>query len=198
MRRVSWMLVLCATGAVWAGIAPTFLPPSAHYQGRNSFSVNDGGNLLQGHVEFAVYDTQTQPLDGYNSEQGRYLYAYQVFNYGSSTAPLMYFTLLGANFSGLTLSSDDTLDGKASGGIESSGTRFEGTTKAIWDFANGTLIKGERSWFLFFSSNSDWVKGDYQVKALYNDDVPSPTTPEPLTLALLAAGAVLMRKRGKC
>lgn len=201
MKKLSLgILFLLAVSAVWAGLDPQYLPASTHYQGRNSFALNEGdGKYLIGHVEFAVYDTQEQSLTGYEGD-ARYVYAYQVFSYSTSTAPVTYFSLLGADFSGLNLDYDDTLGGEDSGGVSPTGSRLlDGDSKAVWDFANGTLIKSERSWFLFFYSNSDWVKGSFEVKASYNDDVAVPGDnggiPEPATLALLLCGAVLSLKR---
>lgn len=196
MRKLSFgLLFLLVAATSWAGMPGQYLPESTHYQGRNSFAVNEGdGKYLVGHVEFAVYDTQEQTLAGYEGD-GRYVYAYQVFSYSSSTAPLSYFSLLGANFSGIVQKYDDVLDGAASGGVTASGTRLaDQGAKAIWDFTEGTLVESERSWFLFFSSDADWTKGDFEVKATFDDDIP---IPEPITLGLLGGGILLMRRKRK-
>lgn len=192
MKRASLAMMCLLVGAtVWAGMAPSVLPASNHYQGRKSFFVNDGAGFVAGHVEFAVYDTQQQTLAGYSGAE-RYVYAYQVFTYATSTAPLTYFSLLGGNFSGVTLEYDDSLGGATSTGVSPTGSHADGSA-AIWDFADGSLIQGANSWFLFFRSNSDWVAGTVEVKSSFNDD--PPVVPEPATLALFAVGTVLSLKR---
>lgn len=197
MRRLTLgMSFLLAVSAVWAGIDPTYLPSSTHYQGRHSFFVNEGnGSILQGHLEFAVYDTQEQTLVGYEG-QARYVYAYQVFNYASSTASLNYFALTGLNpaiLGSTGIGSDNALGGQNSGGIEPTDEKLEETSQygqAVWNFANGTLIKSQRSWFLLLYSNHDYVTGSFEVKSTFNDEPPIPNTPEPATMALLACGAI--------
>jgi hypothetical protein len=200
MRKLS-LVVLCllAVSSVWAGIDPTYLPSSTHYQGRNSFYVNDGnGSILQGHLEFAVYDTQEQTISGYDGD-ARYIYAYQIFSYSSSTAALTYFSLAGFDtslVSSTVLGSDDSLGGAVSGGVSPTSNGFqESDTKAVWEFSDGKLVKLERSWFLLLYSDHDYKTGSYQVKATFNDDVPTPTTPEPATVALLAVGSILSMRR---
>jgi hypothetical protein len=88
------------------------------------------------------------------------------------------------------------LGGAVSGGVSPTSYGFEESdTKAVWSFSNGQLIKSERSWFLLLYSDHDYKTGSYQVKATFNDDVPTPTTPEPATVALLAAGSLLSLRR---
>jgi len=201
MKRASLaMMCLLVGSTVWAGMAPSVLPASNHYQGRKSFMVSDNGGIIAGHVEFAVYDTQQQTLAGYSRSE-RYVYAYQVFSYSSSTVSLNNFSLLGGSFSSAMLDSGDSLGGATTTGISPAGSGVaDGGSTAIWSFTDGTLIKGENSWFLVFYSNSDWVAGDYSVKSTYDDDLPvndpdDLPVPEPTTLALLAVGAVLSVKR---
>jgi hypothetical protein len=193
MKRATLATLCLLVGStVWAGLAPSILPASNHYQGRKSFFVSDAAGFVAGHVEFAVYDTQQQALAGYSGSE-RYVYAYQVFTYATSTAPLTYFSLLGGNFSGLTLQSDDALGGATTAGVSPTGTNATASA-AIWDFADGSLIKGANSWFLFFRSNSDWVAGSVEVKSSFNDDLPV-NVPEPATMALFAIGTILSIRR---
>jgi hypothetical protein len=197
MKRATLTILCLLVGStVWAGMAPSILPASSHYQGRNSFFVNDGGAFLVGHLEFAVYDTQQQSLAGYARSE-RYVYAYQIFSYASSTASINSFSLLGGSFTNAALDAGDTLDGVTTTGISSTGSGVtDAGAAAVWNFNSGTLIQGTNSWFLVFYSDTDWVKGDYAVKSTYNDDIPV-NIPEPITLAMMAIGAGLsiMRKR---
>ncbi len=189
--------------AVQAGLAPSYLPASSHYQGRNSFSetLNDG-STISGHLEFAVY-TGTQADDaivntGYEGEAD-FVYAYQIFNYQESDAAITYFAVTGVNPDSVELDAIDAMEDFATTGVEPSDGYFNAEeTKGIWEFNNTTLIQGAHSWFLFIYSDDDWIAGEIELQSTYDDDIPVPTAPEPATMVLLLGGTVLALKcRGR-
>ena len=204
MKKILFALVMLSllVSVTHAGLAPSILPPSSHYQGQYSDSFLDG--TLDIRLEFAVYkDNEAQTMQewtGYTGEAD-YVYAYQVFSEQSSTAALTYFALTGINPSTIAdvendISENESLNGGAiqSGGVEPASSDFNtSVTKAIWQFDEGTLVQGERSWFLFLYSDSDWIAGGIEFQPS-NDDIPIPEVPEPATLALLAFGAILSLK----
>ena len=193
---------------VQAGLDPSYLPPSTYYQGRHSFSEDMGnGVVISGHLEFAVYigtDAENAiTMTGYEGEAD-YVYAYQVFNYQESDAAITYFAVTGIDPTTVESDGIDAMQDFSGSGIEPSNYGFNADqTKGVWEFNNATLIQGEKSWFLFIYSDYDWVAGDMQMQAFYDDDIPvsiddgSNNVPEPLTLALLLGGAVLSLKRKK-
>jgi len=210
----TFMALLLLVSVTHAGLAPSILPPSSHYQGQHDRSINLGSEgTLDIHLEFAVYRDETssggidesqaiQDLTGHTGNSN-YVYAYQIFCEQSSTAALTYFALTGINSAAIAdiqndISQAGSLNGTSSGGVEPSNSGFNASvTKAIWEFDGGSIAQGERSWFLFLYSDYDWIKGDIQVKPLADDDIPIPGVPEPATLVLLACGALLSLKRRK-
>ena len=212
MKKIKSLMFLVTTfvlvaSIAQAGLAPSNLPSSSYYQGRHSFSEDMGsGVVISGHLEFAVY-TGTEALDaieatGYEGDAD-YVYAYQVFNYQESDAAMTYFAVTGVDPA--TVESDNINameDFSGSGtGIEPSNYGFNiDQTKGVWEFNSTTLIQGEKSWFLFIYSDHDWIAGDIQLQAIYDDDVPVPINdgsneiPEPMTLALLLGGVVMCLK----
>ena len=190
-------------GVVQAGLAPSILPESSHYQGRHSFSeVVGDGEKVEGHLEFAVY-TGTQAEDmisdtGYQGEAD-FVYAYQIFNYQESDAALTYFAVTGINPATVEAGSIGAMDDLAGGIQPDDGGYFNASeTKGIWEFNNAKLIQGAQSWFLFVYSNYDWVPGGMELQTTYDDDIPTPEVPEPMTLALFLGGTVLsLRRRHK-
>jgi hypothetical protein len=205
------MSLLLLVSVTHAGVVPSILPTTAdtHYYGAHDRSFDLGAEgTLDIHLEFAVYSgTQAQDMQDWTGYTGQadYVYAYQVFCEESSTAALNYFALTGVNPSTIAdvqkdIGENESLNNGTtqSGGVEPTSSDFNASvTKAIWQFDQGTLAQGERSWFLFLYSDYDWIKGDIQIQPLADDDIPTPGIPEPATLALLACGAILSLKRRK-
>jgi hypothetical protein len=216
MRNAAWMgMVVLAilVPAVNAGYTPSELPGGyiGGWEGKSSYAVNlAGGQVLQGHIEFAVYDSQAAGnQDMFVPGDRRYLYAYQIFNIGNqATAALSYFGITGITPSGIT-SRDDTGTYAVADGVDATASSINlSKTAASFEFDNGILAVGKKSYFLLLGSNAAPVVGGYEVVAPAddgdvpipgdNDDVPSPDTavPEPATIALLLGGVLMgLRKR---
>ena len=108
LRAIASILIvtLYTTNAMSA--SNEYLPHSDHYQGQAYF--DDFG--YKGHIEFAVYDTETNPdqfvgRDGFDqspsldwwtasaADNSRFIYAYQIFLDNISSEVIEYFGLLG-------------------------------------------------------------------------------------------------------
>ncbi|MHC4499810.1 MAG: PEP-CTERM sorting domain-containing protein [Planctomycetota bacterium] len=151
---------------------------------------------LRGRIDFAVYDTEhaeygDEYLDvGIEAPgEGRYIYAYQIFNdYFVSEEAVAYFALLGID--------ESTVDGIGSqedpeSGVEPGDTFLDGVeSRAVWEFNGSDMYvwAGEHSWFLVFGSDDGPVAGDYEIRGPDSVMVPAP---EPSTVALLGLGSVI-------
>jgi hypothetical protein len=216
MKRIRLLSLLFVSALFVQNAAATLLPYSSYYQGRDYFS----GAGVSGYVDFAVYDTEglyrnewaganyTAPGDG------RYIYAYQVFNDATSTDAIVAFTIMGLGGIPHLLIGIDTMTSQnpwenyqlITEGVEPTDTAVNIgdpnssiPTQATWKFwgsSDALLVADEYSWFLIFSSDSPWVEGDYEVRT--EGGSPITSNPEPATLALLGAGsAILLTKRKK-
>jgi len=199
-----------------------YIPASTLYDGYTYYGEDvetaDGTSYMQGRIDFAVYDTtagnEWATITGYdNPGNGRYVYAYQIFNdyEGYSEVPIQAFSVLGLDgaeisvIAGSVGTEEDPL-----GGQDASDTALSDTT-VTWNFAyldldnDYTIGTDGHSFFLIFSSDASWTKGDYSLEA-YNPEFPAPggtatggtSVPEPITVALLGLGglvAVAKRKR---
>lgn len=203
----SFLAVALLAGQAAAGVLPESSYSSdwqgSVFYGLSGTSENEQG--LKGQVDFAVYDTEDLQFEG---EQGlfsdfdmpdgdQYLYAYQISNdlIGISETEISYFGLLGITEGTdyLTFSSSDSPDDPSDEGIEpASGSQAE------WNFHgdSGLVEAGDHSWFLFVTSSSAPIIGDYEVRGPA-DDLPVPGhAPEPATIVMLGtAGIFLVRKR---
>lgn len=206
--RLLSLLFLAVLFVQSADAVLTYLPYSSHYQGTSYFDYTDTG--VRGRVEFAVYDT----LGPYGNEwadptgfatpgDGRYVYAYQIFNDDDSADIIEGFTMWANDYHVLDISGMGAQDPQEADYIfdldfvepTDSGTS-NGGQQAWWAFDGGFFVAGEDSWFLIFSSNNDWTAGSYWIGPI--SDVPPVPNPEPCTLALLGLGsAVLFTKRKK-
>jgi hypothetical protein len=171
------------------------------WQGSRIYNDN-GFNVL---IEFTVYDTETYlnefiGTDGFvNPGQGRYIYAYQIFNHPSADEDIEYFSIFGID----TTIHEATIDGLSSqdDGEEGTPTSDEyfddDPARIVWEFDWGILIPGEHSYFLVFSSNYEPVVGDYEIRSFEEEgDAPIPEVPEPGILTLLGiGGAMIFTKR---
>jgi hypothetical protein len=188
------------------------LPDSSHYSGTSYYGINLGGGKIQaGRIEFAVYDTVTSPDEfggsgGYTAPgEGRYIYAYQIFNnasndFGQTNASIPYFVIkeLGAD----AISSGNNIGRveDSTGGVDATsyGLNVDRTT-ATFEFANGTLSAGKNSWFLILRSDQDWKKGTYSMQPPQDTEVPIPdsSVPEPMTMVLLLGGMAILFRRNR-
>jgi hypothetical protein len=196
-RKIRFFSLLVAA-TLFAQNASATLEPileSSYYDGY-VFYYEDG---LFGRIDFAVYDTLD---DEYGDEyldigitkpgDGQYIYAYQIFNdYYSSAESVAYFALLDISGDSIDIDSIGSQEDPQSGIEPGSAYLNEDDYKIVWEFNGdaGYIIAGEHSWFLIFSSDNDWVAGDYEIKG--PDDVPVPV-PEPATVALLGIGSMLI------
>ncbi len=186
------------------------LPSSSYQGGKWEGSIThtqDGFNTL---IEFNVYDTQggNEWVDaGYEAPgDGRYIYAYQIYNAASDTKDVGYFeifgkagnTLTGGEISGLDSEQDPTSSGQQQG-IKPYQAGFNDTEKKVsWEFLDaggdfGVVGQARHSYFLTFSSDQAPIAGAYEIKPPATD-FPIPT-PEPTTIALLGAGSLLLVRK---
>lgn len=211
MKRV--MIVLAALAmAISANAALTLtdLPDGyiADWAGKSTYYVQVGASsYLHGHIEFAVYDTQTMTGDlGFTAPgDRRYVYAYQIFNTGEyCNATLSHFGLTGIDPE--TIESVDDIDtAEVASGIDATEMGFNlSKTKAIYKFGEGLLLVDGKSYILLIGSDAAPIVGSYEMTATEDDDLPvpggdsgdTPPIPEPATLAMLLGGALLgLRKR---
>jgi hypothetical protein len=202
MKGIKLLSLLFVAALFVQNAAATMLPYSSHYQGRSYFG--DAG--VTGHIDFAVYDKEgpngnewTDATGFAAPGDGRYIYAYQIFNNTDSADAVKFFTIMGVDEHKLI-------------GIETMNTQFvpEGVaptdyytnpdkTEATWEFAGGILVADKYSWFLIFSSTHDWTEGRYDMSPPGGDIVPAPN-PEPCTLALLGLGSAMLfaKRRNFC
>ncbi len=181
------------------------LPESSHYQGFTFYDEEwesgfDSITLLRGRIDFAVYDTLGEngnefTAAGYEAPgDGQYIYAYQIFNdyTGFSEEAVTYFAVLGINMASVY---DIDSQNDLAEGIEPVDQYFS-DTDAVWEFGEidqDWIIPEEHSWFLAFSSDMDWSRGEYEIRGTQTSDFP---VPEPAMLALLSiGGAILFRRR---
>lgn len=211
--RIFMVVSLMALAAI-ADAGLTKLPESSHYQGTSYYNVAlDSSKILSGRIEFAVYDTQTNPnefvgSDGFNAPgQGRYIYAYQIINYSSNgadmtNAAVSFFTILGISPGAIpSLANVGTTADTPNPGVDATKKSLTiDQTQVVYEFANGVLAAGKNSWFLLMRSNSDWKKGSYKFQAPNDDDIvapgdDNPSVPEPATLSMLLIGSLALYKR---
>jgi len=168
---------------------------SSYYDGSTFYNTADG---LRGYIDFAVYDSRSEYESRYGMQApgtGDYIYAYQIFHNSGVNPAVAYFAILG--IAGAPVDGIDSQDDSTTG-IASSDEYFT-DSRGVWEFQSelgeGILLASEHSWFLVLSSDTDWVKGDFEIKPA-ESWVPVPEIPEPCTLALLGLGsAILFAKR---
>lgn len=189
IRKIGFFSLLAAA-TLFAQNATATLT-SSYYDG-STYYYTDG---LHGRIDFAVYDDRDEyfTVNGLEAPgTGDYVYAYQIFQDSIANPALLSFSILGiegAPVDGIGCQDDQ------SDGIASTDEYFT-ASEGVWEFQNehgqGILSAGEHSWFLVLSSDTDWVVGEYEIKAAGDLPVPLPDLPEPAMITLLAIGGVLM------
>jgi len=182
----------------------TFAETQNNWQGQKNH-VEEGLDVL---VEFCVYDTdnllktEEQDLAEALGLSGRYIYAYQIWNYPFDSEDVVAFELLDIEEEEIPESAykgDTGCHNDSAGGIA---PKPEVSTKqGAWIFASGDLTASKHSQFLVFSSDSAPVAGTFDVmKASEQSDLPIPPdneAPEPGTIALLGVASCLLASRRK-
>lgn len=199
--RKIWLLSLSAVAALFvlsasAALTP-ILPESSLYDGWTAFHIGD----LFGRVDFAVYDTTNEQNGWFGAGfeapgEGQYIYAYQVFSSPLSSSAIESFAVFDNEEDPLIV--DETSIGSqddSEGGIKPNYEAFiSSNTRAIWEFEAGFFPATAHSWFLVFSSDSNWVPGSYDIQPVVSEElsVPGATTPEPATLTLFTLASLMM------
>lgn len=194
IRKIAIFSLLLLATALGQNASATLT--SSHYYGSTFYNTDDG---LSGRVDFAVYDSrgEYESLYGLTAPgTGDYIYAYQIFHDFGLNSTLAYFAIFDIGEAPVDgIGSQDDL----SGGIASTDEYFT-ASEGVWEFQNeqgeGILFAGEHSWFLVLSSETDWVKGDFEVRPA-EPWVPVPEIPEPCTLTLFGLGGAMMFIRRK-
>jgi len=181
------------------------------FYARVDFTVYDTGYLLADSDEETLVDSLTSE-EGLGLD-GRYIYAYQIFNHtdSSQTKTIEYFGLLdssdspinGAHVLDIGSSTDaEYLSGTFGEGVEPTESITNplswtfGPSSELWDSSGEYLDSGDHSWFLVFSSNTAPVSGSYEIKPP-PDSPPDFPVPEPAMLTLLSIGGAILLRRGK-
>ncbi|MCX5635174.1 MAG: PEP-CTERM sorting domain-containing protein [Planctomycetota bacterium] len=213
---LSFLFVVMSAGNAFAVL---FELPNSSFQGgawNGESTYSDNG--FQAVVQYAVYDKlggNEWGGKGYDAPgDGRYIYAYQVFNYNSNTNKVGYLklfgaaghTLTGGEMSGIGSQKDPTDTQFPEQGIKPFSGEFDDTEKQIsWKFLDaggdfGLIGQAQHSYFLIFSSNNAPVMGNYEIKQSQSGG-PTPgqdSAPEPATIVLFGTGGlILLRKLRK-
>jgi len=178
---------------------------SSHYDGYTTYSTMWNTKLMTGTIEFAVYDDRNEFESVFSDVglsapgAGDFIYAYKIYNDFDSGDMVAYFAILGLDEQASGITGFGALDDDT-GGAEPSYSGFEGND-GVWKWS-GTdgyrfIQLGDLSWLLVYSSDFDWVKGEYEIRGTEKSDVPMPDgeVPEPTMVALLGAGGAFLFRR---
>lgn len=189
IRKIGFVGLLLFATLLAQNVSATLT--SSHYDGSTFYSTDDG---LRGRIDFAVYDDRGEYESLYGLEApgtGDYIYAYQIFHSPGINPALAYFAILGiggAPVNGIDCHDDETE------GIASTDQYFT-DSEGVWEFQDeqgeGILLAGKHSWFLVLSSETDWVKGEFEIEPT-EPWVPVPEIPEPGMLTLFSLGGAMM------
>jgi hypothetical protein len=204
------LISLLCVGMSFGDTTMTFLPESSHYDGRSYFQ-NEfvGEGYVNGFIDFAVYDTEDGEEfegDGDGDEfgaagftapgEGRFIYAYQVFLSGSGSDNVDFFKILGIGEGAIDSDSNMGTEDDGMSGTDASEYSLSPTkSSAAWGFEDGALIPGDHTFFLLMRSDHDYTSGSYAFEPIENETVVP--NPEPTSIALLALGGAILRKRRK-
>jgi hypothetical protein len=197
IKKLKWLglfvVLLLSQATVYAAY---YLPASSLWQGSRYYDKNN----VSAYVEYAVYDTQAANyhntlnglIDGFPTiGSGRYIYAYQAFDLGSSLPPIATFELLGGSPSEAS-GIGSYPDGNSGLTPSNDGTSF------LWTFTNGAFVYNKHSAFMVFSSDGGPIAGDFKLSTEYGQEPPvNGDVPEPATIALLAVGAFGFIRKNK-
>jgi hypothetical protein len=172
------------------------LPDSQYWDGSRVFKQDN----VNAYVEYAVYERGLtgNPFQGLGEAvgTGNYIYAYEIKNLGGTDLPpIAMFELIGGDPQKATgIGSIKIVDSDIE--AANNGGSFE------WYFNGGYFIANEKSAFLVFSSDYGPVAGTFKISVDAGDPPPvnggsETPTPEPASLALLAAGALGILRRTK-
>jgi hypothetical protein len=190
------ILTLCCSQSTWAVLS------SSYYDGRVYYNDTDEG--IAGWIDFAVFDTEH---DQFSSEyqdngiempgEGRYIYAYQIFQHSSSDSDVTEFSILdmGGNLLGESLINGTSAQDDGDGGIEPLSSDTEGVWEWSFEGGSGYISADEQSYLLVFSSEQNLTKGTYEIKGA-GLAIPDPVhAPEPTSIAILSLGIVMLTSR---
>jgi hypothetical protein len=209
MSKLVGLLVILVSlqATAMATYTPYFLPESSLWQGSRFY--DKPAENVNAYVEYAVYDTWSSDYkDSFNFNikdsfptpaegTGEYLYAYVIYNMGTALPPVAMFELIGgnpANASGIGYNATNA----GAGAISPTSSPTTSSSAFVWKFAGGIFVADKNSAFLVFTSDHGPVAGSFKLSTLSEggDEPPNPETPEPATIAMLAAGAIgILRKR---
>lgn len=209
-KYLLWLMILILSAAIPAAQATlTYLPESSYYYGQTTYSVTLGsGQILSGRIEFAVYDTQTNPgeFGGTAPGTGRYIYAYQIFN-SSGSANVSQFVIKEIGEGAIPSDSPNDYigsDDDGASGVDSSLSFFNlDLTEGNWAFETENIGAGDHSVFLLVRSDASPKVGSYDFVQSEDSDVPVPgdddenPIPEPATLLLLSLGGMLSFRKSR-
>jgi hypothetical protein len=209
---VCCLLLICGAGsenAIASGGIALFADPLRMWDYSGAVYANkvDGADTFSCEVDYAVFDLDAIVYNGFDPSAGqdKYLYAYQVFNIGSSSVDLTRFAVDIPQGTTIDHIAYDWTKGRLDG-VPSSIQEFVGGA-AVWQFGTSpgtyTVAPEAHSLVLVFTSNQQPDKG--AAKLFYSEDtgdymsvpVASPlVVPEPAAIALLSFGAAaVLRKR---
>ena len=198
--------------------AGEILPQSSYYSYTSYFHGMPDGII----VESRVYDRDSQDLTGDEMEfsdsieiEGRYIYAYQIYNGNSSTVngePLIKaFSILGIGNADpedyavadedQIMTMEDTFNdpGQTATGIDAHDYGLSGDhSQVAWYFSGdtGVIGVGDHSYYLIIVSGHDLTLGTYEFKGIQDEIVLVPN-PEPCTITLLGIGGLILRRTGR-
>ncbi len=194
------LLIALAAAACSLADGHRYLPDADIYEGRTYIDENG----VNGYLDFGVYNRDTfENTYGMSSPgDGDYIYAYQLVCDMGTTDSVEYFKITGIGYhsgqDGDTIDiGSDSYDGfevapDSADFNPGDGNLYE---NAIWQFDNGVLVEGERSYLLLLSTDHWYTTtGGYSFNDPSGGEIIAPN-PEPASLALLSIGTILLRKR---
>ncbi len=203
-RKIGLLSMLVVTTLLVQSASATLLPISSYadgyWQGSRYYDTGD----LYGRIDFAVYDTVDYAgefinVDIENQFDGRYIYAYQIFNYYSAgDEAVQYFAVFNLEEKPMDAHEDsiDSVEDTPDGGVTATWKHFaESKVRAIWEFGAEILVAGEHSWFLVFGSDHAPVSGDYEISNVRGHLPAGFEVPEPSMIALLGIGGTMLFAR---